>query len=203
MLGYTDLVAHVTWVLSNRTDVSTYAGRWVNWAYLDLWNKVEAHSKESITSGTLTIAQNYISIPATTTQVLRVTITDIPLEKEEWREFTKIQTFASAKPSKYYIYADRIYFDTAPDDDYAYDVWKVLGFTAISGSTQPSLPDCYEPVLITRAVAYGYRDLQMDEESIAWFAKADEQYAGIQPQFWKENEDWQHGLRLSPTRRSR
>lgn len=203
MMTYTEAVAHITYALGNRTDIATYAGRWLNWAYLDVWEYCDAHTKEDISTGNCTINQSYISIPAGTYQILRVIVDNTPMEKREWREYTEIETFADAKPSKYYIFEDRIYFDTEPDDDYAYEIFRIKDPTALTGTGTLDLPIYYEMPLITRALAYGYRDLQMAEEANNYFAVSTQQLQSLKQQHWKENEDAERGLRLATRRRTR
>lgn len=204
MMTYTEAVAHITYALGNRTDIATMCGRWWNWAYLDMWEYTDAHNREDISTGALTIAQNYLTIPDGTYSIERVVIGDAPLERREWREYTDITAFASAKPTKYYIFGTKIYFDTAPDDDYAYEVWRIKTPTELSGSSQPALPLFFEPAMVSRALAYGYRELQMPQDSDNWFQISTQQIQSIKQQHWKENEDWNsRGLRLNPNRRTR
>ena len=203
MMNYTDMVAHVTWALGNRTDVSTYAGRWVNWAYRDIWNTAHAHNKEDISTGVLTSGTSYISIPSGTYSILSMTVDDLPLERDDWREYEKIDTFPSAAPTKYYIFGSRIYFDTEPDSAYAYEMHRIKDLTALSGTLIPDLPDYYEGPLVSRALAYGYRDLQMPQESNNWFSISSQQMLAIKEQYHKEVEDNKQGIRLTPRRRTR
>lgn len=204
MLTFANAKSHVTFVLGNRTDISTYVGRWINWAYQDCWNQLDLHQKEDISTGTCTIAQGYISIPSGTYQILRVVVNDVPLERREWREYTDIATFASAAPTKYYIFSTNIYFDTEPDDDYAYSIYRYKNLTELSSdSSTASLPDAYEPALLSRAIAYGYRDLQMPQESAHWMSISQQQMDAAKQPHWRENADWNRGLRVDVTRRTR
>jgi hypothetical protein len=203
MMNYTQAVAHITYALGNRTDVSTYAGRWLNWAYNDLWEYADAHNKEDIADDTLAEDDSSIAIPDGTYQILRVVVDGTDMERRGWKEYTEIETFASAKPTKYYIFGANIYFDTEADDDYDVEVWRIKNPSVLSGTSTPDLPDYYEAPLISRAIAYGFRDLQMSEESAAWFKISSDQLLSIKQQHWKENEDWSRGIRPSPRRRTR
>ncbi len=204
MNTYTNLQAQVTYNLGNRTDISTYVSRWVNWAYNDLWNVLDVRNKEATATGTVTSGTSYIAKPAGVGQILRMTVDGKPLERREWREYSDITTFAEAAPTKYYLFSTNIYFDTEPDDTYAYVLYYIKTFTALSaGSDTPSLPDDFEAALVTRATAYGYRDLQMPDEFAAWWNASEAQVAGLRQQYFKEVEDWNRGLRLEIRRRTR
>ena len=202
MLNYTTGSAYVTYALGNRTDISSYVGTWLNMAYRDIWEVMDAHSKEDISTGSLTIAQGYLAIPDGTYQIEQVIVDDTILDKEIWREYNKIEDFPSAKPTKYYVFGTKIYFDTKPDDDYAYEIWRIKNPTDLSGTTSPDFPLYYETPWLARALYYGYQMLQMPQEAASWYQMSLEQLGRIRQQHWKENEDLQRGLRLSPRRRA-
>lgn len=204
MLTFANAKLHVTFVLGNRTDISTYVPRWINWAYQDCWNQLDVHQKEDISSGNCTSAQKYISIPSGTYQILRVVVNGDVLERREWREYTSISTWPSGVPTKYYIFSTYIYFDMSPASTYAYSIYRHKDLTALSGdSDTASLPDAYEPALLSRSIAYGYRDLQMPQESAHWFTISQQQLDAAKAPHWRENADWDRGLRVDLSRRTR
>lgn len=195
MLTYTNLQAHVTHALGNRTDISTYVGEWINWAYKDVWNTCQMvfHNAEDISTGSCVAAQSYINVPSGTFAVLRVLVNGLTLKKRPWEEHSKLpSTLPSAAPTKYYLFGTKIYFDTSPASTYAYSVYRIKELTALSaGSDTPSIPDAFEAPLISKAIAYGYRALNLPQEAAYWFnsAKIDIQMA-IKP-YQSDSEDYQ------------
>ena len=200
MLNYTNLQTHVTHALGNRTDLTTYAGQWVNWAYQDVWNAyiMNCHQPEDISTGTTTAGQAHIAIPAGTFAVLRVVVNNVVLEKRPWEEHGRLPAAASistAAPTKYYIFGANIYFDTKPASAYAYSVYRVKNPTALSGGTDtPSIPDAFEAPMISKAIAYGYRALNLPQEAAYWFNSAKIDLTLALKPYQQETEDFATGI---------
>lgn len=200
MLSYTNLQAHVTHALGNRGDISTYVPIWVNWGYQHIWNRsiMQIHQAEDVSTGTTVAAQAYIDIPAGTFAVLRVIVNYMPLEKRPWEELSYLPISTSqstAAPTKCYIHSTKIYFDTKPASTYAYSVYRVKNLTALSaGGDTPSLPDAFEAPLLSQAIAYGYRALNLPEDAAYWFNSAKIDLIEALKPYQQETEDFATGI---------
>lgn len=198
MLTFTELKAHVTYIHGNRSDISTYVGVWVNWAYKWCWNKLQnrgMHAAEDVSTGNCVAAQKYIGVPSGTFAVLRVIVNSVVLEKRPWDEYAKIQTWPSAAPTKYYIWGSSIFFDTAPDDTYAYSIYRIKNLTELSGASDTmSIPEAFETAVISQAAAYGYRALNLPQDFSTWFTSAKIDFDNAIKAYPEETEDAAWGI---------
>ncbi|MEN6548085.1 MAG: hypothetical protein ABFE07_18765 [Armatimonadia bacterium] len=200
MLTYVNLKAHVTHALGNRYDISTYVGEWVNWAYKHCWNRATMviHQAEDISTGNTVAAQAYLDIPSGTFAVLRVVVNYVVLDKRPWEEHARLPistSMSTAAPSKYYVHGTKIYFDTKPASTYAYSVYRVKNLTALSAdSDTPSLPDAFEAPLVSQAIAYGYRALNLPQEASYWFNSAKIDLIEALKPYQQETEDFATGI---------
>lgn len=200
MLTFTNLQTQVTFAHGNRSDISSHVPIWINWAYKWAWNKLQnrgMHGAEDVSTGNCVSAQKYISVPSGTFSVMRVVVNSVTLEKRPWDEYTKITTWPSAAPTKYYIWGTTIFFDTAPDSTYAYSIYRIKNLTELSsGSDTMGLPDAFESPVISQAIAYGYRALNLPQDASYWFTSAKIDFDNAIKAYPEETEDaaWNIGF---------
>lgn len=179
MLTLSGLSTHVKYATGNRTDIDTLITTCINGAYRDIWNKLPVHAKEDVvtTNGATppvtlatTAGVDYLSIPSGIFAINQVIMDGTRLWQSDWRRYSDSTTpHSSAKPTEYFIYGKKIYFNSIPDAAYTIVLWVIKDAVALSGNSDvPDLPDAFEQALLSLSIGYTWRALNNAEKASSW-----------------------------------
>lgn len=174
MSDLTTLRAGVRYRLGNRTDLTTGDGltaldRWINAAYQEICHTFRFTELESEdTSLTMSTSLAYVAVPSNVYAVLSVTDTTASQHLDPFEgDFAEYErrriTLTAANPTRYLIYANRIYFHPIPSAANVLRCGFWLEVTPLSAVTEsPIIPSLWHDGIIILATRNGWRDLGDD-----------------------------------------